>query len=549
MKKVIGILFTIIFVLSIVFTIFFYKKYDELLNVVKSLEFQNHFYVDGDEVIDDLIVKKDEKVYLEYSLIKKYIDSEIKLSNSKSRIYFKIKNYSTGINEIDKFIYKNMDTFNLPTMQTNNKYYVSLDILKKLYPIEFMEFKESGNKYIFVNSIKVGKISSKTSVYSNVNGYEFVVSKLKVNDKVRIMPSETGINVIDNQGYIGYIDEKNMSTIETIKIEIGDNSYNPIIKNNLENINLIWDQVSTFSKNNNDIDVSYLNSIDAIAPVWFELNVEGIVLNESSIDYVNWIHKNNKMVWGTFNNSFNRDWTSNLFKNEEHSNRAIAQILFYSSFYKLDGINIDFENMNLVDKDNYVEFVRNLTSKLKIMNLYTSLDVTIPGGSDTWSKVYDRMNLSKYVDFIMLMAYDEYWASSKVAGSVSSKEWAEKGILNTLKEVPKEKLVLGIPLYTRIWEETKNSSGKITAKSKTLSVKNTKKYIKDNNIKIVYDEKTSQNYGEYFKDGKKIRIWFEDKVSSNMRKNLQKKYDLSGFAFWSIEFIDENSWNEMYGTK
>ncbi|MCK9907282.1 glycosyl hydrolase family 18 protein, partial [Frankia sp. Cpl3] len=82
-------------------------------------------------------------------------------------------------------------------------------------------------------------------------------------------------------------------------------------------------------------------------------------------------------------------------------------------------------------------------------------DVTIKSSSDRWSRFYDRAALAKVVDYMMVMTYDEYWASSPVAGSVASLPWVEKGLQGVLEEVPNEKLILGVPFYTRLWKEVK----------------------------------------------------------------------------------------------
>ena len=70
---------------------------------------------------------------------------------------------------------------------------------------------------------------------------------------------------------------------------------------------------------------------------------------------------------------------------------------------------------------------------------------------------YNRKVVSEYVDYFCLMAYDEHWSTCPEAGSVASLPWVEKGITETLKDVPANKLVLGIPLYTRRWEVDKNN--------------------------------------------------------------------------------------------
>jgi spore germination protein YaaH len=159
-----------------------------------------------------------------------------------------------------------------------------------------------------------------------------------------------------------------------------------------------------------------------------------------------------------------------------------------------------------------------------------------------WSKVYDRRKISNDVDYVMLMAYDEHWATSQTAGSIASRDWTEKGIVESLKLIPKEKLILGMPLFTRIWEETNTASSK-KMKSTVLSLKNVEKFILDNKLSIIHDESTGQNYTEYTKDSKQYRIWLEDEKSILMRLDLRRKYDLSGVATWSLDFSSFDYFN------
>ena len=56
-------------------------------------------------------------------------------------------------------------------------------------------------------------------------------------------------------------------------------------------------------------------------------------------------------------------------------------------------------------------------------------------------------------DYVIIMGYDEHYATSPEAGSVASIGWVREGIENTLEEVPAEKVINAVPFYTRLWEE------------------------------------------------------------------------------------------------
>ncbi|BEP28484.1 glycosyl hydrolase family 18 protein [Helicovermis profundi] len=552
MKKIAIIFLSFALILSIFFIFTINSKYQELKNNIISSYFENHYYINNEEILDNSIIEKNGKILISYNTIKKYIDDEVTLSNSSTRVYFTLRNveFNAGNTLVDRYIYDYLKSFNLPVIKANNNNYISYDMLSKFYKLRLLKYEKSSNVYVFTDGLKVAIIDKKTKITGRLDKSSITLDKLNTGEKVYLFNSKINenneYNIIDKNGYLGYIKSENINSINSVDMSIVKKSDRIKKQSNLETVNVMWDQVGSYSKNKNLTDTNYLKGINIISPTWFKINVDGIVLNEASLDYVNRVHSDKKMVWALFSNSFNKDWTSKMFTNEEFKKNTIAQILFYSSVYNLDGINIDFENMNLSDKANFVEFTKELGALLDEYKVYSSLDVTVPGGSDAYSKVLDRKKLSENVDYIMLMAYDEFWASSKVAGSVASANWTEKGIVGTLEEVDTSKLVLGIPLYTRIWEETKLKSGKKVAKSSTLSVKNSSKYITDNNIDIKYDKVSQQNYGEYYKNDKLNRIWFEDSKSFDMRKNLKSKYNLKGYGFWSIEFIDENTWNEIY---
>ena len=115
------------------------------------------------------------------------------------------------------------------------------------------------------------------------------------------------------------------------------------------------------------------------------------------------------------------------------------------------GINIDFENMYKDDSELLSLFIAELTSAFHRENILVSMDVTFAGGSDTWSKCYNRKVLSQWVDYIIVMAYDEHWGSSPVSGSVASLNWVEENLQKLLTEVDSEKIILGNTiLYARL---------------------------------------------------------------------------------------------------
>ncbi|WP_455430246.1 glycosyl hydrolase family 18 protein [Paenibacillus darwinianus] len=255
-------------------------------------------------------------------------------------------------------------------------------------------------------------------------------------------------------------------------------------------------------------------------------------------------------VWALFNNSFDPDRTTQALDDFGTRFRMIQQLLAYAKMYMLQGINIDFENVYTKDKANLVQFIRELTPLAHDQNLVISIDVTPKSSSEMWSAFLDREALGRAVDYMIVMTYDEYWASSPRSGSVASLPWVERSVQRILEEdnVPPRKLVLGVPLYTRIWTEKKDENGKIAVSSKAVGMEAVEELITERKLKPVYQQATGQNYVEYTENGALIRIWIEDETSMKARAELVKKYGLAGVASWQRTFQKPGIWNTIQDT-
>ena len=311
--------------------------------------------------------------------------------------------------------------------------------------------------------------------------------------------------------------------------------------------NVVWDHVTGEQR---DLAVEkQLSGLHVISPTWFAVvNEAGLVLNNANRKYVDDAHSKNYQVWALVSNSFNKDLTKKILADEQAQANIIKQLVTYVSMYNLDGINVDFENIYDDDKDRLTAFLTKLGAALKEQNVVFSIDVTVPSKSSFWSLCYDRQALGRIADYIMVMTYDEHWRLSPISGSTASLPWVEKGVTAMLAEVPKAKLLLGIPFYTREWEETITEEGKVSVKSQALSMEQADKRISDNHASVTWLDDKGQHYVEYEKNGKRYRIWLEDKDSIELKARLVAKYGLAGTASWRKGFEKEEIWNVLLAT-
>lgn len=229
-----------------------------------------------------------------------------------------------------------------------------------------------------------------------------------------------------------------------------------------QRIMIAWDSIQSREKNKGHYD-TYINrkcmeqGVDVISPTWFTREgdadkVDSIrVVERCDREYVKLAHSNGYEVWGLIAD-FNADRNYAVYTNEALVDNEIKEIIKYALEYDLDGINIDYEGFGSRCKNAYNTYVKKLCDELKKHNLVSSIDITRESESDAWGKCYDRKEISKYVDYVCLMAYDENGRLDVVPGSTGSLPWVEDGITELLNMgIPKGKLILGVPFYSRDW--------------------------------------------------------------------------------------------------
>ncbi|WP_255315410.1 glycosyl hydrolase family 18 protein [Paenibacillus barengoltzii] len=371
------------------------------------------------------------------------------------------------------------------------------------------------------------------------------------------MPEETALRILEapddkwyyvqlNNGYTGYVQRKDVvlgeeHAIPELKLELSAAKQ----KWQSKTVNMTWEAVYQVAPKPSSI--GKLPGINVVSPTWFSMvDGKGNVKSKADPAYVKWAHGQGMQVWGLFNNSFDPDLTSEALASFENRLTTILQMLHYAKLYDLDGINIDYENVYTKDGENLTQFMRELRPLAEEQGLIVSIDVTPKSNSEMWSAFLDRRALAEVVDYLVLMAYDEHWAASPVAGSVASLPWVRSSVTRILEEddVPPSKLILGIPLYTRVWTETVKD-GKTEVSSKAIGMDKVQQIIAEKKLKPRFSEETEQNYVEY-KDKEGLhRIWLEDAESLKRRVEVAKSMKLAGIATWTRAFASDEAWETL----
>ena len=201
----------------------------------------------------------------------------------------------------------------------------------------------------------------------------------------------------------------------------------------------------------------------------------------------------------------------------------------------MDGINVDFEQISADCGEHFIQFIRELSIPCRQNGLVLSIDNYVPMGG---TNHYDREEQGIVADYVIIMGYDEHYAGSKEAGSVASIDFVEKGISQTVAEVPASKVINAIPFYTRIWETSDEG-----VSSQAVGMEMADEYVRAHNIPVEWNDETCQNYGEYTQDGVLYQVWLEDDSSIEVKLSIMDKYQLAGVASWRLGFEKPEIWD------
>jgi len=511
--------------------------------------------IEGDEILDKNPPRVQEgQILLPFDTIKAYIDPYIWWDEvlQKVTVTTNDKVIKMETDNLDALINNEPLQLKFPATKIDGVLYLPIEFLSSFYKIN-IRFNSDSNVVIIDKEDVIHRIGYPVSSDAVVRkGRHISYPIIKKFDSLDLNSDTSKVYIFEEydkwykvrtyEGFIGYIKKED---IVIKSYEIGIIPQKVREKPNLPQgkISLVWDQM--YSPTKSYLERKKEEGIDIMSPTWFQVaNRNGELINRVDPQYVEWAHENGYQVWALVANDFsNIDDTSEILNNGLKREYIIKQLLAFAALYGLDGINIDFENVYKKDKDALTQFVRELAPLLREQGLIVSIDVTIPDGSDTWSKCYDRKALAETVDYVCLMTYDQTWAGSKVAGSTAQLVWVEENLKKTLREVPAEKLLLGIPLYTRLWEETVDENGKVTAKTgKALSIKAAELLIEENNVSPVWDAESGQYVATFNKDNITYKMWLENEYSVNMKSALVHKYNLAGTATWSHNFANDKVW-------
>lgn len=426
--------------------------------------------------------------------------------------------------------------------ESDGTVYISLDVVKEYTDLDYAYYSDP-NRVVIRNEwdgVEQATVQSDTAQVRQKGGIKsLILADVQKGDTLLYLENlDNWCKVMTADGYTGYIQTEDISEPEAIEARTAKkDSYERITRDH--KINLVWHQSTSTESNDAMAEMTAeMTGVNVISPTWFSVTDEtGTISSLASVDYVKLAHEAGREVWGlidNFNEAF--DETTDLAYASVRS-RIIEQLLAEAASCGMDGINVDFENLKEAGIPHYLQFLRELTSAAHAQNLVVSVDTPVP---QAYTMYYQRGEQARFVDYMIVMAYDEHFAGSEEAGSVSSLPFVQQAVEEMTRMMPADQVICGIPFYTRVWTE---KFGQSAITSEVLGMDGAKNYAKENQMTETWDASLGQNVATVETSDARYTIWMEDEQSMEEKLKVIQSADLAGVAEWKLGFECADVWS------
>lgn len=487
---------------------------------------------------------QDDGIYISVDTISKVIDSHIYYDKQATKVIITTEDTVLKFKIDENKAHRNFveESISTPARFINDMAYIDINLVKDLYNIIVSYNEETST--ISIDKTNDGNQVVKynfTNVYEDLKTNSNVLKILNKGSKITVYTESLKHNrwykIKTEDGIIGYISKNSVdvSNNSSDKISNSNNS------ENAEKINMFWQYGSELSTLGDKIE-----GVNVVSPTWYELkNAEGDISSKASSKYLEKAKQNGYEVWPIITNgiddvNYTAADTSAMVNSEYNREQFIKNLVEILKKDKVDGINIDFEAMRTEDRDVFTQFVRELAPILRNAGLKVSADIYFVA-------YVDRKGVGEAVDYVMLMGYDQRGNWSSVAGSISEISWVEENIESLMNDskIPANKIILGIPFYTRLWTQKAGATKPTTT---VYTMANCQTFLKNNNLQATLDEASGQNYAEYTKGNTTYKLWIEDADSVKRRIETVNKYDLAGVCAWRKGLETQDIWKVINDT-
>ena len=545
MKRAVPVIIAIGLIFLIVLGVFGYQAIQRYMPTKEPADLNEVYQIEGDNVAlyynfgrqEIQGIYENGQTYLPLSWINGHVNKRFYWDSTENLLVYTLP---------DQIVYADAETKGsngAPLIVINeDDVYLPLGLIANYSDVEILAYDGGDVKRVFINewgNRETNVVKKKSYVREKGGIKSPVITEVAADEEVTILETmENWSKVVTSDGHIGYVQNKVLGESQNEAVFSGKE---PVVYEGIsldEKIVLGWHQVTNQEANKQLQQVlEDAEGINVISPTWFSLtDNEGSYKSLASKDYVDTCHELGIQVWALLDNFISDVQSEVLLASTTTRRKLINSLMADVETYGLDGLNMDFESLKPEAGIHYVQFLRELSISCREKGIVLSVDNYVPAA---YNSFYDREEQGIVADYVIIMGFDEHYAGSE-AGSVASYNYVKNGIESTLESVPKEKVINGVPFYTRIWTE---KDSQMT--SKAVGISEAKKWVNDNNVELYWQEELGQYYGELLTPSGNSYIWLEEEESLGIKMDLIKEYDLAGVACWKLGLQDEEAWEAI----
>ncbi len=558
----------------------------------------------NNEVVEPEGMIDEGTAYVQYEIVRDYINSRFYWDPHENILLYTLPEdtVSVDVGSQDYTISRDTQSKDYVILKTEGSTaYIALDFVQQYTDMDYEVYNDEVPHVAIRTEFEdqtVATVKSSTQVRLKGGVKSPVLTEVESGEEVTVIENEENwTKVRTENGFVGYIRKSSLSNErqETESRDFEEQEYTSISED--YTINMVWHNVTNETANSTVMErVAQTKGLTTIAPTWYHVaDTDGNLDSISSSTYVDYCHQSNIEVWaavrdfdgGISSQDESYEFLSYTSKREKFINALIADAVQVG----VDGINVDFEKISDECGEHYIQFIRELSVRCRQNGLVLSVDNYVPQGYNTQ---YDRKEQGIVADYVVIMGYDEHYAGSPEAGSVSSYDWVKDGIEETLKDVPAEKVISGIPFFTRLWKETpkgetpaesdvvpegeEDEEGLETAEedaddtvdadaqeaedeealyeseedgaadstmdvsSEALGMDTAAQTVANAGAETTWDEKTQQDYATWTDGNTTYEIWLENENSIEPKLQLMKDNNLAGTAAWALGQESSDIW-------
>lgn len=576
---VVAVILLILAIVGAIGGMMYVKKYglsDEEMNASKYYDISREadlVLIQDSNIIGVGGIVEDEVPYLSYDTVTQYLNSRFYWDATSNTLLYTLEDGSVvvtlGSSEYSKGQEVTQTDYQI-LITEGTQVYIAAEFIQLYTNIDYTLYTDP---YRIVVTSEWGDIETVTAKKDTQVRYQAgvksdIISYVTSGDELIYLEEEEEIEdwtkVCTADGYIGYVQTKNIGEVETqtISREFEEQVYTNISVD--YTINMAWHQVTSTTANDTLLTtIADTEGLTTIAPTWFFINsTDGEVTSLASSTYVNYANQLGLEVWAVLNDFDgeinSQEETLAVLSDSSAREKIINTIIAEAISTGIDGINVDIENVSTEAGEHYLQFIRELSVKCRQNGLVLSVDNYPP---KSYNAHFDYEEQGIVADYVIIMCYDEHYSGSLEAGSVSSISYVEEAVTEMLTMVSADKIISAIPFYTRLWASTPKTDAQLAEQagteeaeylysvtSEAYGMTTAAALIEEQGVTPVWDEETQQYYAMWTVDDTTYEIWLEESESIKAKLEVMESNNLAGTAAWKLGFEDSSIWKviELY---